>query len=90
MTFTEGINLKTICEYTKDDFIKLIDEIISDNGTEEHQDELLELFIKLAEHPAGSDLIYYPESEEQSTPAVITDIIQKWRQANGKPGFKDA
>ncbi|WP_211186583.1 bacteriocin immunity protein [Rouxiella aceris] len=80
--------MRTISDYSKRDFIALIAEIISDAGSEAHQDELLERFIELSEHPAGSDLIYYPEPGEQPTPEAIAEKIQQWRQANGKPGFK--
>jgi hypothetical protein len=76
-------------ELSRNDFIKLIAEIISAEGGESHQDELLEKFIDLSEHPSGSDLIYYPESGEQATPEAIADEVQKWRKANGKPGFRE-
>ncbi|MFZ4217856.1 bacteriocin immunity protein [Enterobacter ludwigii] len=82
--------MKTISEFSKGDFIKLIAEIISAEGGEKHQDELLEQFISLSEHPAGSDLIYYPEPGEEATPGAIAETVQEWRKANGKPGFKDS
>lgn len=81
--------MKNISELSRNDFIKLIAEIISAEGGESHQDELLEQFIDLSEHPSGSDLIYYPESGEQATPEAIADEVQEWRKANGKPGFRE-
>lgn len=81
--------MKNISELSRNDFIKLIAEIISAEGGERHQDELLEAFIDLSEHPSGSDLIYYPEPGEQATPEAIAEKVIQWRKANGKPGFRE-
>lgn len=80
---------KLLSDYTKNEFISLVAEIISDHGTEEHQDDLLELFIQLTEHPEGSDLIYYPQSAAEATPEAIADKVQEWRKTNGKSGFRE-
>ncbi|HIH5625246.1 bacteriocin immunity protein [Kluyvera ascorbata] len=79
---------KLLSDYTKSDFISLVAEIIGGQGTEAHQDELLELFIQLTEHPEGSDLIYYPQLAAEATPEAIADKVQAWRKANGKPSYK--
>jgi len=78
-----------ISDYIKSDFISLVAEIIRGQGTEAHQDDLLELFIQLTEHPEGSDLIYYPQSTADATPEAISNKVQEWRKANGKPGFRE-
>lgn len=80
---------KIFSDYTKKDFISLVAEIISDHGTEEHQNNLLELLNQLTEHPEGPDLIYYPQSAAEATPEAIADKVQAWRKANGKPGFRE-
>lgn len=80
---------KLLSDYTKNEFISLVAEIISDQGTEEHQDNLMELFIQLTEHPEGSDLIYYPQSAADATPEAIADKVQEWRKTNGKSGFRE-
>ena len=80
---------KLLSDYTKNEFISLVAEIISDQGTEEHQDNLLELFIQLTEHPEGSDLIYYPQSAADATPEAIAEKVQEWRKTNGKSGFRE-
>lgn len=82
--------MKTISDYSKSDFIQLVTEIMNASGTEDYQDELLEHFIEVTEHPAGSDLIYYPETGAEATPESIVEAIQKWRINNGKQGFKDS
>ncbi|MGT9488980.1 bacteriocin immunity protein, partial [Escherichia coli] len=39
------------------------------------QDDNLEHFISVTEHPSGSDLIYYPEGNNDGSPeAVIKEI----------------
>ncbi len=75
-------------EYTENEFIELISRIISDEGTEEEQDALLEEFIKITEHPSGSDLIYYPKNGADDSSEGILKTIKEWRAKNGKPGFK--
>ncbi|WP_391528669.1 bacteriocin immunity protein [Photorhabdus akhurstii] len=75
-------------EYTENEFIELISRIISDEGTEEEQDALLEEFIKITEHPSGSDLIYYPKNGADDSSEGILKTIKEWRAKNGKLGFK--
>ncbi|MNH31526.1 Colicin-E7 immunity protein [compost metagenome] len=59
------------------------------NGTpDDVLDELLDQFRQITEHPDGTDLIYWPESEVQCTPEGITKTVKAWREANGLPGFK--
>lgn len=43
----------------------------------------------ICEHPDGSDLIYYPREGREDSPEGIVQEVKEWRQANGKPGFKD-
>jgi hypothetical protein len=50
---------------------------------------MLDNFCELAEHPAGTDLIYWPEDMSKSSTAEgITETVKQWRAANGLPGFK--
>ncbi|MGD8121843.1 bacteriocin immunity protein [Vibrio sp. Hep-1b-8] len=75
-------------DYTELEFLELLNIIISAEGSEEYQDELLENFIATTEHPDGSDLIYYPENPIDGTPENIVRIVKKWRLSQGLPGFK--
>lgn len=79
---------KTITEYKEEEFLQLINEIMDAKGTDQYQDELLEHFIEVTAHPDGSDLIYYPEVEENATPENIVRIVKEWRASEGLPGFK--
>ena len=81
----------TMSDHTEAQFILFMQEIFTanNNGTpDEILDELLDQFRSLTEHPAGSDLIYWPEDESQCTPEGITKTVKEWREANGFPGFK--
>lgn len=76
-------------DYTEVEFLELINIIVSAEGTDEYQDELLENFIATTGHPDGSDLIYYPENPEDGTPESIVRIVKEWRLSEGLPCFKN-
>ncbi|PSV20453.1 bacteriocin immunity protein [Photobacterium sp. GB-27] len=78
----------TINDYTEIEFIYLINEIIESKGTNDYQDELLEHFCQITEHPDGSDLIYYPENENDGNPERIVEIVKSWRNSQGLSLFK--
>lgn len=75
-------------DYTESEFLDLLTDIVESNGSEEYQDQLLEHFIQITEHPLGSDLIYYPENPAEATPDRILETVEEWRSRNGLPGFK--
>lgn len=76
-----------ISDYTESEFKKIIEAIINCEGDEKTQDDNLEHFISVTQHPSGSDLIYYPENNDGSPDAIMKEI-KEWRAKNGKPGFK--
>ncbi|EAS1942995.1 bacteriocin immunity protein [Salmonella enterica] len=82
----------SISDYTEAEFIELIQEIYKENvaETDDKLDILLNHFEHVAEHPDGTDLIYYAASDTESTPEAITLKIKEWRAANGKTGFKNS
>ncbi|HIB4252684.1 TPA: bacteriocin immunity protein [Escherichia coli] len=79
---------KSIGDYTETEFKKIIEDIINCEGDEKKQDDNLEYFINITEHPSGSDLIYYPEGNNEGSPEGVIKEIKEWRAANGKSGFK--
>ncbi|WP_234913595.1 bacteriocin immunity protein [Vibrio anguillarum] len=82
------VMVKSITDYTEIEFLELLNIIISAEGSDEYQDELLENFIATTEHPDGSDLIYYPENPEDGTPENIVRIVKEWRLSQSLPCFK--
>ncbi|HKS35334.1 MAG TPA: bacteriocin immunity protein [Enterobacteriaceae bacterium] len=62
--------------------------MVNAEGNEEAQDQYLENFIAVTEHPEGSDLIYYPEGDNDGSVDAIVKEVKTWRAKTGKPGFK--
>ncbi len=77
-------------EMTEAEFLSFVKKIYNAQyaSEAEHTDAVL-AFEKISEHPAGSDLLYYPEPGKGGPAAVVAEI-KAWRTANGKPGFKPA
>lgn len=82
---------KHISDYTEQEFVEFMREIFIENeaDTDDRLDVLLEEFRRLTEHPAGTDLIYYCNSDEDCTPERITQRVKEWRESSGLPGFKE-
>jgi hypothetical protein len=81
---------REISDYTEKEFIEFLQSVFEANtSSDDILDPLLFEFERLTEHPAGSDLIYWPEDMNNTpTPEGITEIVKNWRAANGLPGFK--
>ncbi|WP_205881600.1 bacteriocin immunity protein [Pseudomonas argentinensis] len=45
-------------------------------------------FVAIADHPSGTDLLFYPPATRPDTPEGVLQEIKEWRAANGKPLFK--
>lgn len=81
---------KTITDYTEQEFINILANLIAACGTasDDALADLLEQFEDLTGHPAGSDLIYYPEPGADTSAEGIAETVRKWREANGLKSFK--
>lgn len=79
---------KTISDYTESEFLEYVTNIYFANypTDEAHIDAVFD-FIRITEHPAKSDLLYYPEEGKDGPTHVIAEV-KAWRIANGKTGFK--
>lgn len=85
------MNLKpSISDYTETEFMDFIKHIyfVNDNFDDDVLNPLLHHFEAIIEHPAGTDLIYWPEAKGLDAPEQVVRIVKEWREANGKPGFK--
>lgn len=82
--------MKQISDYTEKEFLDFVRNLFDVSNTTETEDikNILE-FKRLTEHPDGSDLIYYPSEDREDSPEGVVQEVKEWRQANGKPGFKD-
>ncbi|PJG62014.1 bacteriocin immunity protein [Yersinia kristensenii] len=81
---------KELTDYTKNEFLELINLLfIGEFSSEEEHDELVNHIVKITEHPNGTDILYYPEAGVEDSPEGVIKFIKKWRAENGKPGFKE-
>jgi hypothetical protein len=79
---------RSITDMTESEFLAFVIGICNVDypSDEAHIDAILE-FKRISEHPAGSDLIYYPD-DGKDCPEEIVSKVKNWRAANSKPGFK--
>lgn len=80
---------RNLTDYTLQEFKDLIGAI-DDAKTEEARNELVEHFNQIVPHPAGSDLLFYPEDEADDSPGGVVKIIEDYCVSKGLPGFKDS
>ncbi|CCJ88187.1 Colicin-E9 immunity protein (ImmE9) (Microcin-E9 immunity protein) [Cronobacter turicensis 564] len=80
---------KALSDFTENEFLDFVTSICKDTYKTEKEHILAVLsFEKLTEHPAGSDLIYYPENGVDNTPEGIVKTRPPGRADEGKSGFK--
>ncbi|WP_236182608.1 bacteriocin immunity protein [Pseudomonas sputi] len=79
-----------ISDFTETEFIDLIQQILAANkaNSDEELGEMLAKFRKVAAHPEGTDLIFYPEPGRDNSPEGIARTVKQWRSDRGLPGFK--
>ncbi len=83
------MNTKTsITDYTEAEFIQLLQRIVGNEESEEDENSLVHHFNTICEHPAGSDLIFYPDDGADDSAQGITRTLKEWRSFRGLPGFK--
>ncbi|WP_223487864.1 bacteriocin immunity protein [Pseudomonas sp. A-RE-19] len=78
----------SVSDYTEEEFIRLLQCIIGNEESEEEENRLVHHFNTICEHPAGSDLIFYPEDDADDSAEGITRTLKDWRAAHGLPGFR--
>jgi hypothetical protein len=78
-----------VSDYTEEEFVTLLMRIIGSNESEEEENNLVHHFNTICGHPAGSDLIFYPDDGADDSAQGITRTIKEWRAAQGLPGFKE-
>lgn len=77
-----------ISDYTEEEFIGLLQRIIGNDESEEVENRLVHHFNTICGHPAGSDLLFYPEDGADDSAEGITRTLKEWRATQGLPGFK--
>ncbi|WP_145553014.1 bacteriocin immunity protein [Yersinia bercovieri] len=84
------MSVKKFTEYTENEFLELI-KTLFDGGfrSEEARDVEVNAIVDAAEHPDGTDILFYPSNDSEDSPEGVLNAIKKWRAENGKPGFKE-
>ncbi|ELD3425705.1 bacteriocin immunity protein [Enterobacter hormaechei subsp. xiangfangensis] len=81
--------MKKLSDYIESEFLSLVQKICSaDFETEEDGNRQVREFKRLAEHPSGADLIFYPENGKDDSPEGVVQEVKEWCQPHGKPCFK--
>ena len=81
--------MKDLRDYTESEFLSLVRKICTATSeTEEDDNCQVREFERLAEHPSGADLIFYPEDGKDDSPEGVVQEVKEWRQRRGKPCFK--
>lgn len=76
-------------DYTEAEFLAFVSDLCRANAVSEAEfHRWLEHFEEVTEHPEGTDLVYYPAPNSDSSAQGIVDAVKQWRAENGKPGFK--
>ncbi|WP_392397386.1 bacteriocin immunity protein [Citrobacter sedlakii] len=86
-------------DYTENEFLEILYEFRKNTRKEkelkgkkpdEYFDMLMDNFIKVTNHPKGSDLIVFPDKDEDGEPSKVLELVKNWRKSQGLPLFKDS
>ncbi|MEU9699515.1 MULTISPECIES: bacteriocin immunity protein [unclassified Streptomyces] len=58
-------------DLTRDELIRLVEEIMEDEGSEDEADARIEKLKQNVRHPRVTDLIFYPENGEPTAEQVV-------------------
>ncbi|CNI41257.1 colicin-E2 immunity protein [Yersinia thracica] len=84
------MSVKKFTEYTESEFFELIKTLFDGSfRSEEELDSLVFAIVDAAEHPDGTDILFYPSNDSEDSPEGVLNFIKKWRAENGKPSFKE-
>ncbi|RMC34440.1 bacteriocin immunity protein [Paracoccus alkanivorans] len=91
MTAKDLLRKPTLSEYTRAEFLALVERISDPHaGTDEEDGDFVSHFNEIVPHPSGSDLLFWPEEgADNSSEGVVTEI-ERYCRENGLPSFKDA
>lgn len=83
-----ALGKKSLHEFTRAEFLQFVGDIV--NVVDPPNNDLwVEHFIAVVPHPAGSDLIYWPEPGADDSPAGIVAEIERDCGERGLPCFAD-
>ena len=80
---------KHLNEYSEEEFLTVLSWFWNEDISEDDENEFVDHFNELVEHPAKSDLIFFPETNREDSPRGIIDEIKRWYQEQGKVCFRE-
>ncbi|VVP08218.1 S-type pyocin domain-containing protein [Pseudomonas fluorescens] len=76
-------------EYTASEFQTLVDKIWAVDLPKQEHDRLINHFDRIAGHPKGADLLFYPDDRfEWNDAYLVVHHVQTWHQKQGVAAFK--
>ena len=80
---------KRLSDYTEEEFIAALNWFWNEDITEDEESQFVYQFNELVEHPAKSDLIFYPETDREDSPQGIVNEIKRWYHEKGRVCFRE-
>ena len=77
-----------LIEYSEHEFLKILNEFWSGDMTEAEENEFVQRFNEIIEHPEKSDLIFYPSGNRDDSPKGLIDELKSWYREQGKACFR--
>lgn len=84
----EALKKKALADFTRAEFLQFVDDT-SRVIEPENNDLWVDHFISLVPHPAGSDLLFWPEEGADDSPEGIVAEIERYCIQNNLPCFSD-
>ncbi len=64
-------------EYSEHEFLEILEEFWGGDMTEAEENEFVQRFNEIIEHPEKSDLIFYPPGNRDDSPEGVIDELNK-------------
>ena len=80
---------RRLSDYTEEEFIAALNWFWNEDITEDEESQFVDQFNELVEHPAKSDLIFYPETDREDSPQGIVNEIKRWYHEKGRVCFRE-
>ncbi|MFL1455561.1 bacteriocin immunity protein [Marinobacter sp. GN3S48] len=75
-------------DYSEQEFLEILKEFWDGDISEAEEDEFVQRFNELVEHPDKSDLIFYPSGNRDDSPEGVVDELKRWYREQGKACFR--
>ncbi|KPQ26551.1 MAG: Colicin immunity protein / pyocin immunity protein [Marinobacter excellens HL-55] len=80
---------KLLSDYSEEEFMAALNWFWNEDVSEDEENEFVDRFNELVEHPAKSDLIFFPETNREDSPLGVVNEIKRWYREQGKICFRE-